>query len=392
MNYRKTKTACYLGYVTHAVAVNLAPLLFACFQRTYEVSLGFLAILTFVTFIVQIIVDLSAVSFMEKVSFRTLATLSQITIAIGLVLMGTLPQKIMPEAALLTASFFYSFGSGLAEVVLSPLVEAIPEEEGVGSSLSVLHSFYSWGHVLVIVITTVMLRFTGDELWFVVPVAWSLIPLFNAKRFCTVPMPEMICHDEESSVRGLFRCKAFVLFFVLMLCSGAAEQVMAQWSSYYAEVGLGVSKVLGDLLGPCIFALMMALGRTFYGVLGSRINLKRTLTSCALLTVVCYFVASLVKVPLVSLLACGLSGVGVSLMWPGILSLATDKYTGGGASMFALLAFGGDIGCSIGPFVTGCVSEAVDNPDFSIRAGILAGAVFPVVLTVGVVLMIRKRK
>lgn len=390
MNYRKTKTACYLGYVTHAVAVNLAPLLFACFQRTYEVSLGFLAILTFVTFIVQIAVDLSAVSFMEKVSFRALATVSQFTIAAGLVLMGLLPKAIMAEAALLIAAFFYSFGSGLAEVVLSPLVDALPDEEN-GSSLALLHSFYSWGHVLVIVVTTILLRFTGDELWFVVPVLWAAVPLYTAKCFCRVPMPRMVCHDEKSSIKSLFKCKAFVLFFVLMLCSGAAEQVMAQWSSFYAEVGLGVPKVAGDLLGPCIFALMMALERTFYGALGERVDLKKTLAACAVLTVACYFAASLVSVPFVSLLACGLSGVGVSIMWPGILSIATRKYPGGGASMFALLAFGGDVGCSIGPFLTGCVSEAVNNPDFSIRAGILAGAVFPIIMTFGVTLLIKNK-
>lgn len=391
MNYEKTKAACYLGYVTHAVAVNLAPLLFACFQRTYEVKLGFLAFLTFVTFAIQIFVDLSAVKFIEKVSFRALAVASQYLCAVGLILLGILPDIIVPEAAFIISSVFYSVGSGMAEVVLSPLIESIPEKEGQGSSLSLLHSFYSWGHVLVIAVTTLLLKLTGDEFWFVIPVMWSAVPLSCAIRFSRVCIPEMMCHEEGKSIKGLFRCKLFVLFFVLMISSGAAEQIMAQWSSYYAEVGLGVSKVVGDLAGPFVFALMMALGRTFYGIFGSRLELKHSLVFFAALTAVCFAIASLCRIPSVSLVAMGLSGVGISLLWPGILSLSKNAYKGGGASMFAFLAFGGDIGCSLGPFISGTVSELV-NVSNSMRAGILSGILFPLVMIIGLILIIKRKE
>lgn len=390
MNYQKTKTACYLGYVTHAVAVNLAPLLFACFQRTYEVKLGFLAFLTLITFTVQILVDLSAVKFIEKVSFRTLAVTSQYLCAIGLVLLGILPDMIMPEVAFLIASAFYSVGSGMAEVVLSPLIEAIPEEKGKGSSLSLLHSFYSWGHVLVIVVTTLLLKLMGDDLWFLIPVIWSSIPLSCAVKFSRVPIPDMICHEEGKGVGGLFKCKLFILFFVLMISSGASEQIMAQWSSYYAEIALGVPKIAGDLIGPLIFAITMALGRTFYGVFGSKLELRKALTAFSALTAICFIIAALAPVPIVCLLAMGISGVGISLLWPGVLSLSKDKYSGGGASMFAFLAFSGDIGCSLGPFMCGGVSELIESSN-SLRIGILSGVVFPIIMIIGLN-AIKKRK
>lgn len=391
MNYEKTKTACYLGYVTHAVAVNLAPLLFACFQRTYEVKLGFLAFLTFITFAIQIFVDLSAVKFIEKVSFRALAVTSQYMCAVGLILLGILPDMIMAEAAFVIAAVFYSVGSGMAEVVLSPLIEAIPEKEGKGSSLSLLHSFYSWGHVSVIVLTTLLLQLTGDELWFVIPVLWSAVPLSCAVKFSRVSIPEMMCHEEGKSIKGLFRCKLFVLLFILMISSGAAEQIMAQWSSYYAEVALKVSKIVGDLVGPLIFALTMAIGRTFYGIFGSKLELKRSLVFFASLTAVCFAIASLCKISTVSLLAMGLSGVGISLLWPGILSLSQNAYKGGGASMFAFLAFGGDIGCSLGPFMCGTVSDLINSSN-SLRIGILSGIVFPVVMIIGLILIIKRKE
>ncbi|MBR6650570.1 MAG: MFS transporter [Clostridia bacterium] len=390
MNYQKTKTACYLGYVTHAVAVNLAPLLFACFQRTYEVKLGFLAFLTFITFTVQIFVDLSAVKFIEKVSFRALAVTSQYLCAIGLVLLGILPDMIMPEIAFLIASAFYSVGSGMAEVVLSPLIEAIPEE-GKGSSLSLLHSFYSWGHVLVILVTTLLLRLTGDELWFVIPVIWSSIPLSCAVKFSRVPIPDMICHEEGKSINGLFKCKLFVLFFVMMISAGALEQIMAQWSSYYAEVALSVPKTMGDLIGPFIFAVAMAVGRTYYGVFGSRVELNRALVILSVLTALCFISVSLAELPIVSLCSMGVSGIGISLLWPGVLSLAKEKYKGGGASMFAFLAFGGDIGCSLGPFMCGSISDMIESSN-SLRIGILSGVLFSLIMITGLILIIKRKK
>ena len=407
MNFRSTKHACYTGYITQAIVVNLAPLLFVIFQNTFSVSLAFLAFLTLITFLIQIAIDLWAVKYVERISFRKLAVSSQLFSALGLVLLSFLPLIINAEVGLCISALVYSSGSALSEVVLSPLVESLPDEDEGGSSMALLHSFYSWGHTLVIVLTTVVLKIVGDELWFILPLLWALIPIYNGIRFMKVPMVSMLHHDENTGMRSLVKYKAFALAIILMICSGAAEQVMAQWASYYAEVGLGVSKVMGDLFGPCIFALMMAAGRTAYGLFGDRMNLGTALTGCATLTVVCYIVAVFFPSPIVSLLACGLTGLGVSLMWPGMLSLCADKYSGCGASMFAMLAVGGDIGCSVGPFLSGTVSDiiehssgvgrfaalfSIDVQQFSIKAGILSGVIFPLVMIIGVILLNRKTK
>ncbi len=389
MSFRKTRIASYTGYVTHAVSVNLAPLLFATFQRLYGVSLGYLAVFTFVTFLVQIIMDISAASYMERVSYRALAVVSQLLTGMGLLMMGTLPLCMDSEAALMLSAVVYSSGGGLSEVMLSPLVEAMPKEKG-RSSLGLLHSFYSLGHMAVILVTTVLLRLLPDEGWFAVPLLWSVMPLWCAREFCRVPMPPMTCHSEGNGVGSLLYSRSFLLLAVLMFCSGAGEQIMAQWSSFYAEVGLGVSKLVGDLLGPLIFALMMAVGRSLYGLMTQRIPICRMLVMCAAVSLFGYLAASLVRAPLVSLAACGLTGLGISLMWPGILSLSKGRYPGGGASMFALLAFGGDIGCSVGPFVCGLVSDAVDGR-WSLRAGMLSGALFPLILIVGVIILKKKK-
>ncbi len=390
MNYQKTKSACYMGFVTHAIAVNLAPLLFACFRRTYEVKLGFLAFLTFMTFAVQILVDLCCVKIMGKLSLRTLAVASQYLCAVGLIMLAVLPDMMMPEAAFLLSALFYSVGSGMAEVVMSPLIEAIPSENQRGSSLSLLHSFYSWGHALVIIVTTLLLYALDDDLWFLIPLAWSAVPLSCAVKFSKVPVPDLAYEVQEDIDSVFIKSKGFVAFMVLMLCSGASEQIMAQWSSYYAEVALGVSKMSGDLLGPLLFAVTMALGRTVYGIIGSKIKLGKWLLIFSLFTAGCFLTAALSPFPIISLLAIGASGVGISILWPGVLSVAKTKYSGR-ASIFAFLAFGGDVGCALGPFMCGYVSDIFAG-DHSLSIGILSGALFPIALIIGVIAINKRNK
>ena len=401
MNYKNTRRACYVGYITQAIVVNLPPLLFAIFQDKFSVSLAYLAALTLVTFLVQIGIDLLAVKFVESFGYRFLATSSQLVSAVGLVLLSFLPYIIPSEVGLMIAAVIYSAGSGLTEVVLSPLIESLPAGDESGSSLAMLHSFYAWGHTLVIIVTTFLILLVGRDVWYVIPLVWALIPIINAVNFSKVPMVKMMVNKEEHGTVALFKYKYFILAFVLMICSGAAEQIMAQWASFYAEKGLGVTKALGDLLGPFIFALMMALGRTWYGIKGGKINLAGTLLACSVLCTGCYLVAVFSYSPLVSLAAIGISGLGVSLMWPGMLSLSAERFTGAGASMFALMAVGGDIGCSVGPFITGTVSEiiemlpvaqsAVNVESFALKGGILAGVGFPIVMIVGMIAFAKRK-
>lgn len=405
--FKKTRLACYTGYVTQAIVVNLSPLLFVIFQDTYHFSLSFIATITLVTFLVQIGIDLLSVKFMEKTSFRVLSVGSQAISAVGLILLSLLPMLLPAQAGVMIAVIVYSAGSGLAEVVLSPLMEALPKNEKAGGSpMSLMHSFYSWGQAVVILVTTALLKIIGGSLWFFLPLFWALIPICNSIFFSRVPMVKMTVHDGEHGAFQMLRDPVFIVAFLLMIFAGAAEQVMSQWASLFAERGLGISKIVGDLLGPCMFAVMMGIGRTGYGIFGHKLKIARALTICAVLTVICYLGAVFAPVPFVSLVACGVTGLGVSIMWPGMLALCAQKYPGAGASMFAMLAVGGDIGCSIGPWTAGVVSDIVkevpavrqlgeifslDGEQIGLRAGILAGAVFPVLMVVGMGILSKQK-
>ncbi|MBR6676191.1 MAG: MFS transporter [Clostridia bacterium] len=325
MNYKHTRIACYTGYVTQAIVVNLAPLLFVIFQRDFEFSITFIAALTLITFMIQMGIDAVAICFVEKMSYRALAVSSQLTAFIGLVLMSVLPYVMVPEIGILIAVLVYSTGSGLCEVVLSPLIEAIPSEGSKSSSaMTLMHSFYAWGQAAVILLTTLVLRAVGDGLWWILPILWSLIPLFNTVVFCKVPLADMTVHEEGHGIgRMLFRPE-FLIAFVLMICSGAAEQAIAQWASMFCEKGLGVTKVVGDKLGPCMFAVMMGIGRTLHGLFGGRMKMERLLFVLSAFSFGCYMMTVFLPVPLLSLVACGLCGVGVSIMWPGMLALCSS--------------------------------------------------------------------
>lgn len=405
--YRNTLIFCYFGYVTQSIVVNLAPLFFVIFQRDYSFSYSFLAQLVLYTFLIQMAVDMSAVKFMGKIGYRRTALISQASSFIGLVLMGVLP-KIMPDAhaAILISVLFYSIGGGLVEVVISPIVDALPSD-AKESSMVLLHSFYSWGQVLVIILSTVIMRFIGDGYWYIIPLVWSILPIVDFIGFTKVPIVEPE-PEERGHLKKDFMCsKVFFLVMFMMICSGAAEQIMAQWASLFCERGLGVTKVVGDLMGPCMFAALMGVGRTLYGVFGAGINLRRSLAVCSALTIVCYLSAVSLKNPYISLAGCAFCGLGVSLMWPGMLSLSSSRFPKGGAAMFAMLALGGDIGCSVGPFLTGIVSDAVTRSEgavmsaeklgitveqLSLNAGILSGIIFPICLLIGTLLMKGKVK
>lgn len=412
MKYRNTRIACYTGYVTQAIVVNLAPLLFVIFQNAFDFSLLFIAAITLITFLLQMGIDLAAIYFVEKTSYRFLAVSSQITAFVGLVLMAFLPRIMIPEIGILIAVFVYSTGSGLCEVVLSPLIEALPSGGGENrSSMTLMHSFYAWGQAGVILITTVVLRIIGDGLWWWLPLLWAVIPLFNTFAFMRVPLADMTVHEEGSGIGRMLRRPEFLIVMLLMICSGASEQAMAQWASMFCETGLGVTKVVGDILGPCLFAVMMGLGRTFHGLFGGKLDMQRLLLVLSSFAVGCYIVTVFVPVPFVSLLGCGLCGIGVSVMWPGMLALCASKYPTAGASMFALLALGGDIGCSVGPWLTGTVSDAVVNlvnntpsvfkgllesglsaEQLGLKAGFLSAVIFPLLMLFGVILLSKSGK
>jgi fucose permease len=378
-NYRHTLNACYLGYITQAIINNLAPLLFVTFQKQFHVSLEQLALLVSMNFFVQMLVDTVAARYVDRIGYRPCLVAAHALCTIGLAGLNFFPGWLpAPMMGLALAMGINAVGGGLIEVLISPVVEALPGEEKA-SAMSMLHSFYCWGHMLVVLGSTLYFRLFGLERWNYLPLVWALVPLVNLFLFTRVPICALIEEGEGLTFRGLLGTRVFWLFFILMICSGAAEQAMSQWSSLFAESGLGVSKTMGDLLGPCMFALMMGLSRLFYGKKGGQISLKPFLLGSAGLCVVSYLLASCAPWPLLSLVGCGLCGLSVGIMWPGTFSLATSRIPKGGTAMFGLLALAGDIGCSAGPGLVGMIAGTAGG---ELKAGLLAALIFPVVLLI----------
>ncbi len=403
--YRATRYACYAGIVTQSICNNLAPLLFIVFQLRYGLSyeqLGFLVLLNFVT---QLAVDLLCVRYAHRMGYRVPLVAAQVCSAAGLLLMGALPLIGNVYAGLCAAVLLYAVGGGLLEVLVSPVVDALPApENGKAASMALLHSFYCWGQLVVVLVSTVLLLAVGQGLWWLLPIAWSAVPVLNALNFVRVPLPAMQAEAERTSVRTLLSKPLFFAFLMLMICAGASEQTVAQWASMFAEQALGVPKMWGDLLGPCLFALMMATGRMIYGVFGERIDLRRFMLLCGALCVACYLTLCFAPHPALALFACALSGFSVSIFWPGTCSMTSARFPAGGAAMFAMLAACGDIGCAAGPWLAGAVAEraggggmfgwlngALFAGQSALKTGILLGTVFPLALLL-TVLALRKRK
>lgn len=381
-SYKATKIAAYIGYITQAVVNNLSPLLFVTFSQEYGLSLEKLSLLITVNFVTQILTDLFSSKYILKIGYRKACIMAHVLATIGLLFLGILPSVLNPFAGLMVATVFCAVGGGLDEVIISPVIEAIPGD-AKDSDMSLLHSFYSWGQMLVVLGSTAYFAIFGTDAWRVLPCIWSVIPLVCTIMFCFVPINELPEEEGGGTYRNLFANKVFWLLFVIMICAGASELGMSQWASYFAEQGLGVTKYMGDLLGPCLFAFFMGISRVIYGVWGNKIRLEGFMIVSGALCVICYFVAALAANPVIALLGCGLCGFSVGIMWPGTYSVGTAKMPLGGTRMFALLAFAGDIGCTSGPDVVGVIAGRIGD----IRKGMMFGSVFPIILIIGVCLL-----
>lgn len=395
LTYRHTKYASYLGYITQAIVNNLAPLLFVTFNTSFGISLERIGLLVSVNFGIQIVVDLISVKYIDRIGYRAGAVMAHVFATAGLVLLGVLPALMADKyAALLIAITLNAVGGGLTEVLISPIIESLPGDEKAGA-MSLLHSFYCWGHMAVVILSTVYFLTAGIENWRWLPVLWALVPLFNAFFFAKVPLRVLVEESARVPVKKLFSSGIFWLFLALMICAGASEQAMSQWTSLFAESGLKVSKTMGDLLGPCMFAAMMGTSRLLYGIFGSRLNIRRGLELSAALCILSYLVAVLSPWALLSLAGCALCGFSVGLMWPGTFSLAARDYAAGGTAMFALLALAGDVGCSVGPGVVGVVSgwfEALRMESEALKIGIGAAIGFPILMLLGVLFLGKAEK
>ena len=388
-DYNHTIYASYIGYVTQAVVNNFVPLLFLTFSRQFGLSLDKIALITTVNFAVQLAVDLISAKFIDKIGYRVSAVLAHILSALGLAGLAVLPEMMKNSyAGILICVVLYAVGGGLLEVLISPIVEACPTEKKE-AAMSLLHSFYCWGHVGVVVVSTLFFKLAGIEHWRVLAALWAVIPVFNIFYFSRVPLYSITQNKEPVPVRELFRNKRFWLFMVLMVCAGASEQAMSQWASAFAEAGLGVSKTVGDLAGPCTFAVLMGTARLLYGKFGEKLALKKAMVICSLLCIASYLIATLTESPAAGLVGCGICGFSVGIFWPGTFSLAASGIKGAGTAMFAFMALAGDAGCSAGPTLVGFVSGAAGN---NLKTGLLTAIVFPFMILAGALLLIRKNK
>ena len=378
-NYRKTKTACYLGFVTQAIAANFAPLLFLKFHNDYNISLGNIALISTCFFFTQLLVDLFCAKFVDKIGYRICIVASEVCSAAGLIGLAFLPDILPnPFTGILCSVIVYAIGSGLIEVLGSPIVEACPFENKE-ATMSLLHSFYCWGAVGTILISTLFFLLFGMDSWKWLAVLWALIPTYNIYNFATCPIEHLVEEGNGMGIRELFQKPLFWISVCLMICSGASELAMAQWASAYAEAALGLSKAIGDLTGPCMFAVTMGISRVIFGKYGDRIDLMKFMTGSGILCVVCYLLTSLSSNPLIGLIGCIVCGFSVGIMWPGTISISSKKFPLGGTAMFALLAMAGDLGGSIGPGIVGYITQAAGD---NIRVGMSVGLVFPVILLV----------
>ena len=381
-NYNHTIYASYIGYITQAIINNFAPLLFITFQNSYQISLDKIALLVSFNFGLQLIVDLLAAKFVDRIGYRPCAMAAHISSAVGLMGLAVFPSLLPPYAGLLLAYAFCAVGGGLIEVLISPIVEACPTEKKEGA-MSILHSFYCWGHVFVVLLSTLFFTLFGIENWKIMAVVWAVIPLLNTFYFSQVPIATLTESGEGLSFGQLFRSRMFWIFFLLMACAGASEQAMSQWASAFAEAGLGVSKTIGDLAGPCAFAVCMGLTRALYGKFSDKVPLIRFMAASGALCIVSYLLASLSANPVAALVGCSLCGLSVGIMWPGTFSLAAKGMPRGGTAMFALLALAGDLGCTSGPALVGTVSEWFQS---NLKMGILFAVCFPILLLAGLIL------
>ena len=385
-NYQRTLRACYLGFITQAIAANFAPLLFLKFHADYHISLGRVALISTAFFLTQLIVDVLSARFVDRIGYRVCVVASEVSSALGLIGLAILPDLCPdPFAGILICVVIYAVGSGLIEVLCSPIVEACPFERKE-AVMSLLHSFYCWGSVGVILVSTLFFAAFGIERWRLLACLWALVPLYNIYNFATCPIERLVEEGEGMSMGRLFRTPLFWVAAALMVCSGASELAMAQWASAFAESALGLSKTLGDLAGPCLFAIAMGVSRVIYGKRGDRMDLTRTMLASGALCLACYLAASLTDAPVIGLAGCVVCGFSVGIMWPGTLSISSRSMPLGGTALFALLAMAGDLGGASGPSLVGWVTQRAGD---DLRAGMLAGALFPVGLIVGLLVMRR---
>lgn len=386
-NYNHTLYACFTSYIIQAISNNFTPLLLLTFRREFGISLEKAALLISFNFALQLLVDLIAAAFVDRIGYRVSIVAAHVFSCVGLASLAFLPDLLPdPFVGLLLSAACYAIGGGLIEVLVSPIVEACPTKRKK-AAMGLLHSFYCWGHAAVILLSTLFFVVFGIGHWRVLACLWALVPFFNLFYFSCVPISTLTEEGAGMTIRDLIRSHTFWFMVVLMVCAGACEQGISQWASTFAEAGLNVSKTVGDLAGPCAFALLMGLSRIVYAKFSERVSIHMYILCCGILCLASYLLASLAPSPMLGLIGCALCGMSVGVMWPGTFSLSAISLPNGGTAMFALLALAGDLGCSSGPALVGFVSGRTGD---NLKAGILSGIAFPLLLIVTLLYLLRR--
>lgn len=376
MTFKTTQRCCYIGYVVQALVINFAPLLFVIFQNQYNIGYAKIGALVFITFLTQMAVDAFSMLFLDKIGYRRGVVISHFCAAAGFVMMAVLPEIMHPYTALCLSVVTYSIGAGLIEVVINPIVEGLPQD--CRANLVLTHSFYCWGQLSVVLLTTLALKIFGVNSWNVIAAFWALLPLINGLVFIKTPIAPLPPKEKRERVTSLFKSKTFIALLIMMICAGGSELAMSQWASTFAQNALGVDKTVGDLMGPCLFAFFMGVGRTIYGLFENKINYKVYSIFCCVLCALCYIVAALSKNAFLSLFGCALCGFAISTLWPATVEHAARKFPDGSGAMYGAVAIFGDIGCSVAPFVTGLVASMPLWGENGLRAGLLVNIIYPI--------------
>lgn len=388
-NYQKTLKACYLGFITQAIAANFTPLLFLRFHAEYGIPLGQIALISTVFYLTQLVVDVICAKYVDRIGYRKCVVASEVLSVIGLAGLAFIPELCSsPFIGIIACVMVYAIGSGLIEVLCSPIVEACPfdHKEAV---MSLLHSFYCWGSVGVIVFSSLFFTIFGIGNWRIIACLWALLPLYNIFNFASCPIERLTEDGKGMTVGQLFKTPLFWAAILLMICAGASEMSMAQWASAYTEAALGFSKSVGDLMGPCLFAVTMGISRVIYGKYGEKIDLTKYMIGSGILCLCCYLLSSLAANPVFCLIGCIFCGFSVGIMWPGTISIISPRLPHGGTALFAMLAMAGDLGGAFGPGLVGVVTQRAGD---SLQTGMLAGSIFPMVLIIALVLLNSRAK
>lgn len=408
LNYTRTLYASYNGYITQAIINIFPPLIFIVFQKDFNISLTQIGLLSSFNFAMQMIIDFLAIKFIDKIGYRIPIILAHIFSALGLILLGILPFFINPYIAILICFFINAIGGGLIEVLISTIVEALPENQKT-KAMNILHSFYCWGSMSVVIFSTIYFNLFGIENWKYLSIIWAIVPLVNIFLFANVPINVLVTHEENKnadntvSIRKLLSVKIVLVFVLLMICAGSSEQTIAQWVSLFAELGLNVNKSFGDIFGTSMFAFCMGIVRLIYGFKSEKIDIKKALIVSSIFCFIGYIIIAFSPYALISLIGSALVGLSVAIMWPSVFSLASKTYSKGGTAMFALLALAGDIGCAIGPGIVGLVSNnkkiinifnnIISNNDImqiGLKAGIFFAVIFPIIMFITLIFFRRK--